>query len=277
MALAVHPNPSRRILKIPKLIFNPIIYEIRGRLGGAVFKKTPYSKRIILESYPRRGKPVNKSSDAYKVRWAWAQADLWYRLQNRAWRKMWHDALKKPALTGYQLWMKEALIHINAGLMAPDYPGPGGGWSCRADHPGIDTVGCPPPPIPADVVIIACGVKDLQDYGMYTEATFWWERNPNSGIDEIAGSTLWVAFGVPVMPALPCFNPFMTCDGAYNIASQFWDCSPLPIVFYNDQITVAMDTWDCFPTGDLYIEGPNCVSQMCNFSDGSDWHYTPPP
>jgi hypothetical protein len=51
-------------------------------------------------------------------------------------KDVWRDAVKKPVMSGYTLWMKECLFAWSKGWYAPDVPSISGGYSCRRVVPG---------------------------------------------------------------------------------------------------------------------------------------------
>jgi len=92
---------------------------------------------FILPSAPharmRRHKPpgpdgekLDKPQNA-----AFAHADKLYQELTQEQRKLWHDAVKKPHMTGYDLWMKENLSHLLQGYKPSLTPSTSGGWSCK--------------------------------------------------------------------------------------------------------------------------------------------------
>ncbi|MBA7658680.1 hypothetical protein ES703_66639 [subsurface metagenome] len=66
-----------------------------------------------------------------------------HKLLPQANRKQWRDAVKKPHMSGYDLWMKEGLHHGNRILPPPDEPSNSGGFTPGPLNPGSRF---PPPP-----------------------------------------------------------------------------------------------------------------------------------
>ena len=80
-------------------------------------------------------------------------ADWRWRMLSPADKKMWDAAVKRPALSGYELYMKEALTLAGRGENWPDCPSVSGGFSCNHLIPGADPptdaqIGEAPPPPP---------------------------------------------------------------------------------------------------------------------------------
>ena len=73
-------------------------------------------------------------------------ADRFWGAQSIEWRQKWKDAVKKPRLTPYGFWMKEALFHLNRNEYAPEEPSESGGWANPPLNPGERLKPCEPPP-----------------------------------------------------------------------------------------------------------------------------------
>ncbi|MBA7699123.1 hypothetical protein ES703_107809 [subsurface metagenome] len=136
-----------------KINFGPLFFDIRGKFGNYVFKKHPYSDQVVLEPKalysqdPAKRAALNRSQKCFKA------ADLFWTSNTIAWRKMWCDAVKKKAMTGYLLWMKEALPLLNEGSYAPDVPSISGGYTSYKAKPGWSLSSPCAPPSPPGVWI----------------------------------------------------------------------------------------------------------------------------
>lgn len=73
-----------------------------------------------------------------------AQADHLWASGQVANKDEWRAAVRRPALSGYNLWMKECFRRFFQDEFAPAHPGPSGGWSDMAGLPG--TLFPPPDP-----------------------------------------------------------------------------------------------------------------------------------
>ncbi len=88
----------------------------------------PKGRHTVLPSYFQ----YRKWRYNIKPRWPRGNffvADRFWGAQSIEWRQKWRDAVKKPKLTGYSLWMKEALFHLNQNWYAPEEPSESGGWA----------------------------------------------------------------------------------------------------------------------------------------------------
>lgn len=85
--------------------------------------------------------------------------DAVYQQMTAGQRAPWKAAVKKPAMSGYTLWMKESIHLATQGYYLPDAPSPSGGFSASDAEPGATypPPGCvtPPPPPPAPMACTA--------------------------------------------------------------------------------------------------------------------------
>ncbi len=116
-------------------------------------RHTMSKKQAISQSHGKRLK-----DHPSKIKWqdgkycacdAYLLADWLWRRQ-RICREEWRHAVKKPGLTGYDLWIMEATYLAKLGLYFPEHPSNSGGWSRKAAIPGhtyqppADCVSAPP-------------------------------------------------------------------------------------------------------------------------------------
>ncbi|MBA7534182.1 hypothetical protein ES705_26428 [subsurface metagenome] len=105
--------------------FGPSRIQYHRKEGKTVWRmKPPHKRKLELDS-----------SEANPCR-QWKQADAIWVAQSENWRQMWREALKKPGMSGYDLWMKEALTLCSQGNNLPDVPSISGGWSTAKVIPG---------------------------------------------------------------------------------------------------------------------------------------------
>jgi len=179
---------------MPKLDFTGIVHEIRGRTKGHVFKKTRYSRRIILESYPKRRDPLNPESQAYHMRKNYAVADRFWQMMPRSERQEWNAAVKRPYLTGYQLWMKEAMSLFARQEFAPDHPSISGGFTTHKAIPGTKVRSCPPPGPPGNILALRAGYRRKSGSTYPGEFYMFVTRNPNATEDQLRLSQLTLVY-----------------------------------------------------------------------------------
>ncbi|MBA7539852.1 hypothetical protein ES705_32137 [subsurface metagenome] len=69
---------------------------------------------------------------------AFTLCDLAYQRMSAEDKKIWKDALKKPGMSAYELYMKECISSMIHTGTYPDCPTASGGFSCRLIKPGED-------------------------------------------------------------------------------------------------------------------------------------------
>ncbi|MBA7540040.1 hypothetical protein ES705_32329 [subsurface metagenome] len=103
----------------------PSRIEYHRKYGKTVWRMKPPHKRTLTLGEPKAN-PCKQ----------WQHADALWVSQPDAWRQTWRDALKKPGMSGYDLWMKEALTLCSQNKYLPDEPSISGGWSTSKVVPG---------------------------------------------------------------------------------------------------------------------------------------------
>lgn len=137
---------------IPRSFLGPVIGSISGRTGGSVFNKKPQNAGGLQDFYPPVLPPQfrkRKRPELQRNHGVLLSCDQIWVNQTEAWRDKWRKAIKRPHLSGYALWMREAMSCAFANLNLPDDPSASGGFSTRALVPGdtwyIDDCGKPQP------------------------------------------------------------------------------------------------------------------------------------
>ncbi len=107
----------------------PLVRKFYGHVQDALY----------YVDWPRGRQTVTPDYFEYR-RWRWDikprwprgnffNADRFWGAQSIEWRQKWKAAVKKHGLTGYSLWMKEALYHMNQNWYAPEEPSESGGYA----------------------------------------------------------------------------------------------------------------------------------------------------
>jgi hypothetical protein len=118
---------------------NALVFALTGNLGQTEGRASPYaSSRVIAKrhriwqlSQPwTEPKPHKCSCECFQL------ADALWQTMTEENRELWRAAVKAPQMSGYDVWMKEALYLCNRGINLPDAPGPGGGYSPINAKPG---------------------------------------------------------------------------------------------------------------------------------------------
>ncbi len=123
--------------------FGPARIEYHRKYGKTAWRMKPPHKKTLELGSPE----ANPCAQ-------WRTADALWVSQPESWRQMWRDALKKPSMSGYDLWMKEALTLCSQNKYLPDEPSISGGWSTKKVIAGVTwppegkTPPVPPPPPP---------------------------------------------------------------------------------------------------------------------------------
>lgn len=136
----------------------PFVDGVSGRLGSHQFTKHPYikgGKFAIKETKPH--KPADRPDDDPRncPCKAFKSCDAQWVAMTEAQKAVWIGAVKKPGMSGYDLWMKECLTCYNDGLPSPGEPSASGGYSTSfvncsggVNPPVIGKAPPPPPPPP---------------------------------------------------------------------------------------------------------------------------------
>lgn len=144
---------SETAIRTHYLLVNPfVLTSLSGIIGDYHLRLEPIPGRgllTIVENTPHR--PLEKEEwEDFCPCAAWAEADrIWKEDFTQADRDLWRAALKRPHLSNYDLWMKEALTAFNAAHYAPDIPSVSGGYTTKEiiygeTHPPPKA--CRPPP-----------------------------------------------------------------------------------------------------------------------------------
>ncbi len=101
---------------------------------------------------------------------AWKLADATWVGMTEAEQQVWIDALKKPGMSGYDLFMKEAVTCMIAGNNSPITPSISGGWSTtkvKCDGPIPPPEACIDEPPPPEVYHACCNLRVCweEDFG----------------------------------------------------------------------------------------------------------------
>ncbi len=124
----------------------------------------PLADQVFFGAYKKHG-PSARTARQHKTQThrspaqkcpceAFTACDLAYQRMSAAAKKIWKDAIKKPGISAYELYMKECLATMIKTGTYPDGPTDSGGFSCRLVTPGLIAapegfIGqVPPPPEP---------------------------------------------------------------------------------------------------------------------------------
>jgi hypothetical protein len=130
---------------------NALIHAITGNLSNIEARRSPYaSSHTIAKRHTAwqlsqpwvEPKPAVCSCECFSL------ADALWQTFDEAEKRDWRAAVTAPYMSGYDVWMSEALYLCNQGLNLPDVPGPGGGHSPVNAIPGSTPApaSCLPPP-----------------------------------------------------------------------------------------------------------------------------------
>ena len=253
-----------------KLLFTPLVYDLRGKVGDYVYKRHPYSKQTVLEPKIKQWYDYKISDTARIQQENFKLADKIWREESEAFRQIWRDAVKKHALTGYMLWMKETLFCFNTGDKAPDAPSISGGFSTRTVKPGTkyDPVNprppCPPP-VP-DVLVLRVGAapRGGNMYDMTATLNGGWVNynKPGNDIQLCFGTMPWDHRCNPLNPAFP--------KAHFNLVLNHW--TSMPYVGDGPVFTWIMGLFfPQVPYGCFYSHCPASGDVQGGFSVDVDW------
>jgi hypothetical protein len=111
-----------------------MISNISGRVGDTVFGRTSRNKGSVLDAWdvkrPGRARArLGRYTQSSRV-W-FAIADAYYSDMPEERKQVWRDAVVAPRMSGYTLFMKEALYCLAKGWSIPYSPSESGGFSTR--------------------------------------------------------------------------------------------------------------------------------------------------
>ncbi|MBA7536907.1 hypothetical protein ES705_29172 [subsurface metagenome] len=141
LALIFSTCYNRRAMGKKKKPFTPGPFFCKwwGPLADQVWKTPAYKGNM----YPVTRRAARKHTD--KSEWhqcpckAFTLCDKHYQQMNSDEKKKWKDALKKPGMSAYELYMKECLCSLIGNGHFPYKPSQSGGFSCRSLIPGPET------------------------------------------------------------------------------------------------------------------------------------------
>jgi hypothetical protein len=122
-----------------------IVSGVTGRAGGQTFRTRSLRGRSSIATVPRDyhlAQPPDPDKPHKCPCECWSLADTAWLAMTDDEHAIWNAAVTARGISGYDLWMKEALYLCNQGLYLPDGPGPGGGFTPRQAIPGTHI---PPP------------------------------------------------------------------------------------------------------------------------------------
>ncbi|MBA7543016.1 hypothetical protein ES705_35342 [subsurface metagenome] len=126
--------------------------KISGSLGPSRIEYHRVAGKTVWRMKPPHKRKLTLDSPEANPCKQWKQADAIWVSQVEPWRQLWRNALKKPGMSGYDLWMKEALTLCSQQKYLPDVPSISGGWSTSKVIPGTTFPPAgkiiPPPPKP---------------------------------------------------------------------------------------------------------------------------------
>lgn len=255
-----------------KLKFKPLVYDIRGKMGGAIFKRHPYSDQTVLEPTRknRRALPPTPLQKIQQERLA--AADTFYKQMPQSERDTWKAAVKKNHLTGYQLFMKECLGLFSQGRNGPVVPSISGGYTydkATPHHSRENPHGS----------FLHCGglLKHVFCRFVRTEgiAERYLVQATLTGVDDKTqqeGCDIQICF--PMTDQIHGCDPFgfPSVRAHYHILERKWvsmpDVGPGPIfiwIFY-------VQFWE-FPAGCFDSHSPCYGHNAGGFKEGNDWWF----
>jgi hypothetical protein len=177
--------------------------KISGSLGPSRIEYHRLAGKTVWRMKPPHKRKLELGSPAANPCRQWQQADAIWVGQDETWRQKWRNALKKPGISGYDLWMKEALTCCASNRFLPDDPSISGGWSTAKVIPGVTwppegkVLPIPPPP-PADYFLCwNCPAGSyLTFYGRLVPDTpdcRYYEMFPWNEIHVMLGECVWSA------------------------------------------------------------------------------------
>lgn len=122
-------------------VMYPIV-SVRGKMGDALFTTTPHGIDLDQTRPLQRTATMKKRTALSKPCLGFKKADKIYSNWPEHKKQVWRDAVKKPGISGYTLWMKECLHLWGKGEYAPDVPSISGGYTYEKAIPGTTY---PPP------------------------------------------------------------------------------------------------------------------------------------
>lgn len=128
-----------------KVFLSPLMALMSGPTSGFLARKRPYKRHGINigVSVPHK-KQVLETTELPCPCQSWKQCDWLYQMMTEEQRLVWRKAIKKPHMSGYDLWMKECVSLSVKGKNPPDLPSVSGGYSTALAIPG--TTWLPPDP-----------------------------------------------------------------------------------------------------------------------------------
>jgi len=116
-------------------VMYPIV-TVHGKMGTALFTTTKAGIDLDQRREIDRSNIMKKRTALAKPCLAFKKADKIYSNWPEHKKQVWRDAVKKPVMSGYTLWMKECLYLWGKQEYAPDVPSISGGYTCEKATPG---------------------------------------------------------------------------------------------------------------------------------------------
>jgi hypothetical protein len=126
---------------MPRTQLNYLFSEVAGKTADTILARGNRSRKNSQDFYPVRSARVSTrevlrrmTRQALAFQWV----DSLYTEKPESEKIVWREAVKRSALSGYGLWMKEALTLVMRGLNPPDTPSDSGGFSTLYVKPGVN-------------------------------------------------------------------------------------------------------------------------------------------
>ncbi len=124
---------------MPRMIGYPLIASLSGSTADMTLSKSNLPRPYFFDAYRR--KPVTKPrwpslTQLKNPTLAFKYLDAIYSQFSEADKNVWRNAVKRPRMSGYGLWMKEAMFTVTRGYPPPRVPSPSGGFACHEVMPG---------------------------------------------------------------------------------------------------------------------------------------------
>lgn len=100
-------------------------------MGTSTFVTYDWGIDLVQRTPIMKSKIKSKNIALSKPCLGFQTADKYYSAFPEAQKQVWRDAVKKPVMSGYTLWMKECLYLWGQGLNSPLRPSISGGYTCE--------------------------------------------------------------------------------------------------------------------------------------------------
>jgi len=163
----------------------PIIRSVKGVLQGYYVGYDRKANQIVNLKKKRSYNKSDEDKGPGSACTQWKKLDLMWQNFPQATKDLWNAAVTKPATTGYNVWMSEAIYHCSHNAFLPDVPSASGGWTHGPLHPGVRYAPLPKILKPTYYGCPLCPGGASERYTVimrpsYEDCHFWWYQSPRT-------------------------------------------------------------------------------------------------